>query len=169
MAKQIERTFTGSRKGVAFTVTSRMTDEQVTAHLTAIGGKFAEDCAFEVGKLKHAGLRTKETLVAWGFKLAEERANPPKGIMFDPAMLARFVVARRPLRFQSDGNSFEVGFCGPASKQSGSYRITNGEKYGSPYQAFYGYITPAGEWKPTRAATPEVVNAIVSMLTGFSQ
>jgi len=164
-----ERTFTGSRKGVPFTVETTMNDAECLAHLATIPGKFSEDCAFEIGKLKHAGLRSKETLVAWGFKLAEEKANPPKGVTFDPKVIGKFIAARRPLRFERDGLRFEVGFCGPASKQSGSYRITNGERYGSPYQAFYGYITPAGEWKPTRAATPEVVNAVVSMLSSLGQ
>lgn len=165
-----ERTFTGTRKGGAtFEVVTSMSDAECLALLATIPGKFSEDCAFEVGKLKHEGVRPKATLIAWGFRIAEEKAHPPKGITFDPKVIGAFIKARRPLRFTRDGMSFDVGFCGPASKYSGSYRITNGQPYGSPDQAFYGYITPSGEWKPTRAASPEVVNAVVAMLTSLGQ
>jgi hypothetical protein len=148
-------------------VVTELSNSDAIASLKVIGGDFASDCAIEIAKLDYPGMRFKDILVAWGFKLAEEKANPVKGVTFSPAVLKRYIRARKPLAFERDGNTVVVGFCGPASKHSGSYRVTNGQPFGSPTNAFYGYITPAGEWKPTRAATPEIVEIVGGFLNNL--
>ena len=154
------RTFQGSRKKVPFTVKTTMTDEAAIKILAKIEGDFASDCAFEIARMRE-GMKAKEVLVAWGFKLASEGPRKSAAVVLPAGVLAR-VAFRKPLKALTPaGNPVVVRLCGPRSKHEGSYSITNGGAFGSPENAFYGYATPEGEWKPT-SATPE---GIVDFLT----
>lgn len=161
------RTFQGTRKGVSFEVVSPLTDREVIAALETIPGTFAADCAAEVEKAGIPGMRVKGNLIAWAHRLAGEKLNPtPKAgaATFDTKAIGKFCRARKPLRFEVDGQPFEMGFCGPNSKNPGFYRLTNGMPFGSPSQAFYGYVKVDGSWTPTRAVTPAIAEAITTFL-----
>ena len=161
MAKKTKRSFTGSRKKVPFTVETTLTDAEALVALSQMDGDFAKDCAFEIGKLAQ-GMKAREVLVAWGFKLAEEGPRKSAVAVQLPVAVLNRVAFRKPLKTLTPaGNPVVIRLCGPKSKNEGSYSITNGGAFGSPENAFYGYATPAGEWKPT-SATPE---GIVKFLT----
>jgi len=161
-----ERTFhTTKRDGSAVEVTTKLSNAQAIKALGGYDGDtFEAKCAFEIHKL-NAGFRCNEKLVTWGFVIAERKANPPKqreGVTFDVAKLRKVIRSRRPGRFEIEGRRYEVGFCGEASKHSGKFRVTNGEKYGSPHNEFYGYIDTDGVWTPTR----KVCDVVLADVTG---
>lgn len=170
--EQSERTFTGTRKGVAFEVRTKLTDEQAVETLRKMnpeGVGFIEDCAFEIQKMRNK-LRYRDNLVAWGFRMAEEKINGRTGegtVTFDGAKLAKVIRARKPLRFEREGRNYLIAYCGEGSKNHGSFRITNGEAFGSPNNRFFGMINPKGEWKLARAVTDEIKHDVTEVLTAL--
>jgi hypothetical protein len=160
-----KRSFHGKRKGVPFTHVTKLTNAQAIAKLNARGGSFESDCAFEIGKLACAGARVKSSLVAWGFRLADEkkkRAKPHAAVVLpDGAMTAR---KQKPVDYLTPlGSPIKIRLAGANSKHYGNFLITSGHAFGDPAGVFYGVCDPAGNWKPT-AKTPK---GIVSYLKGL--
>lgn len=160
MAQRIFK-YDGRGKKSDFNVTTKLTDTEAINLLT--GGKgiqpgtesetFAEKCAFEIHKLA-AGFRARGNMIAWGFKLAEEKANPVPASCLSASVLS-MVRFRKPLKGEVDGEPFKVSLCGARSRHSGKYTITDGGPFGQ--NRFYGYAEPNGAWTPARVTPPSVV------------
>ena len=72
MAKKAKkRSFEGKRKGVSFTHETTQTNAEAIEKLNAQDSTFAADCAFAIAKMER-GMKYRENLVAWGFRLADE-------------------------------------------------------------------------------------------------
>ena len=74
-----------------------------------------------------------------------------------PESILKRVKPRHPMAFVAGTFPVHIRQCGSQSKHSGKFQITDGTGFGG---AFYGYATPEGEWTPTRATPPEVIEAI---------
>ena len=154
------RSFEGTRKGAAFTIETKLTDDEA---IKAIGGfdgsGFKPDCAFEIHRMA-AGGNFKSHLVAWGFRMAEEALNPKVEITLSKKLrdLVRF---RKPYSWiTKEGEVIHIRLSGPNSRHAGKYALTNGMPFRDSSQKFYGFATPKGKWTPTHV-TPEAVVAAV--------
>jgi hypothetical protein len=158
--------YDGRGRKADFNVSTKLTDAEAIDHLT--GGKgitpgtddetFQEKCAFEINKQAN-GFRARENMVAWGFKLAEEKAYPRAVLTINPDV-AQTVRFRKPLYGEVEGEPFKIQLAGPNSRHCGSLLITDGgpfrknRYYGRADQNDKGTFT----WKPTRE-TPACVIA----------
>lgn len=147
-----------------FEVRTRLTDQEAILELTNGQGiqpgmasdTFESKCAFEIHKQAH-GFGGRSNMIAWGFKLAEEKRNPvaPSKLSEEIRSMVRF---RRPLTGEAEGNPFRVSLCGDRSTHAGEYAITDGGPYGR--NRFYGYAKPDGTWKPTRSTPKAVIDRL---------
>jgi hypothetical protein len=156
--KRTFETVHGGRKP-DFSVETTLTDEEAIKLLGGYEGQdFNAKCAFAI-HTNSKGYRTNPNLLAWAFRKAEEKANPPEALTLNADILS-MVACRRPLRGEVDGFPFKVQKCGDRSAYAGMYNITDDGEY--PRNKFYGRATKDGEWSPT-AITPA---AVIKKLTG---
>lgn len=158
------RVFEGTRKGQPFTVTTSLTDAQAIEVLRVGGSEgFAADCAAQIelmglAKERNLPIKVRMNLVAWGFRMAEEKLNRVT-LTLHPSYLSR-VAFRRPLTFAVGDEVVSISICGSTSKHAGKYRVSNGQPFGSPDQKFYGFADPNGTWAATKVTPSTVVEAL---------
>ena len=153
--------YDGRKRKADFNVTTELSDETAINLLTDGAGiepgnvadTFASKCAFEIHKVAN-GFRGRDNMVAWGFKLAEEKANPVAPLVLGDSVLS-LVAFRRPLRGEVNGHPFKVSLCGERSRHCGKYAITDGKAFSE--SQFYGYAEPDGSWSPSRRTPEEVI------------
>lgn len=144
------RTFTGTgRKTGEFTVETTLTDAEAIEVLRSRDNQFAQDCADHI-ELESMGLKARANLVAWGFRLCEQKDET---VTISPKLL-KLVRFRKPVSGEVNGEPFKLQLHGPGSKHAGQYMITDGEKW--PGNRFYGRATAEGQWRVT-ADTPACV------------
>ena len=145
-------------------MTTTLTNEEAIAALRdgSDGVGFASDCAdhIEIMAMREAApahlrakLRVRENLVAWGFRIADEKVN--RVVVMLSETVRKRVAFRKPMRGKVAGECFKVALCGSNSKHTGKYSITDGGPFGD--NRFYGYAEANGTWSPAHVTPEEVI------------
>jgi hypothetical protein len=69
------------------------------------------------------------------------------------------------IRLQVDRKPVVLSVSGPQSKTPGSISLSNGGKYGSPDNVWYGRVSPEGQFDGSRQLTPEFAALLIPILT----
>jgi len=73
------------------------------------------------------------------------------------------------ITLRANGQVVQLALTGDKAKRPGTINITNGEKYQSPKNKYFGAIGKDGKWYPSRGMGPVQRSAIVAILDAFQR